>query len=81
MNPSKNLRERGVKVDAVWDGKQGAGAYGNRVRKAEAALVDAPEPAQIAPQRPPQVEDPAQAAIRKLWREGKRKEALSYGKK
>ena len=28
MNPSKNLRERGVKVDAVWDGKQGAGPTG-----------------------------------------------------
>tara|TARA_R110000803_G_scaffold170381_1_gene233405 strand:+ start:449 stop:691 length:243 start_codon:yes stop_codon:yes gene_type:complete len=80
MNPSKNLRERGVKVGVIWDGKQGAGAYGNRVRKAEAS-VEGAEPVEEAPQAKPQVEDEAQAAIRKLWREGKRKEALSYGKK
>lgn len=70
--PSNAMQGRGGAVGLPWDGKQSAGSYGNRVRKAEAARIAGEGPAESP------IGD--EAAIRALWRQGKRKEALSYGK-
>ncbi len=75
--PSEAMIERGRAVGIEWDGELSANSFGNKVRKAEQAQ----EPEEAKPE--PKKAEPAsndEAIIRALWRQGKRKEALSYGK-
>jgi hypothetical protein len=75
--PSNEMQTRGEAIGLPWDGKQGASAYGNKVRKAEARAA---EGVKSAPQSKTTANPGDDAAIRALWRQGRRKEALSYGK-
>jgi hypothetical protein len=80
-NPSNEMQVRGEAVGVGWDGAQGASAYGNRVRKAELEASDVPlEAPKRGPERKSGAGVDSEAAIRALWRQGRRKEALAYGK-
>ena len=83
--PSEAMIERGQAVGVEWNGELSANSFGNKVRKAESEFqefelaadrntIDEPKQAKPATQ-----DD--EAIIRSLWRQGKRKEALSYGLK
>ena len=75
--PSEAMIERGQAVGVEWDGELSANSFGNKVRKAEQEPQEAKaEPAKLSS---PTQDD--EAIIRSLWRQGKRKEALSYGRK
>jgi hypothetical protein len=80
------MLERGQAVGVEWDGELSANSFGNKVRKAEAEFQEfelaadrntIDEPKQAKPASPAQDDE---AVIRSLWRQGKRKEALSYGR-
>jgi hypothetical protein len=74
--PSEAMIERGQAVGIEWDGELSANSFGNKVRKAEQESQEA----KAEPAKPASPAQNDEAVIRSLWRQGKRKEALSYGR-